>query len=172
MKKLMVLLLTLSLALTSGFGSLSFACSKYINYNINEEGEKLLSKYLYTDLEGFQTNISLIAKNGLVVKKENIPKNIEKYMKELDFLQSEIEYEISTIREDFEIYKDDSEISDGLLVINLIASSYKLAIEALKAYVQAKDVDEEYSSLQSYFKVMDNARRDANSLKEYISNKN
>lgn len=168
MKKLMVLMLTLSITLTSGFCSLSFASNKYIHYSINEEQQKIISKYLYKDLEKFQTNISLIAKNGLTVKKENIPKNVEEYIKELDFLQSEVNYEISRIREDYETYKENSEIADGLLVVSLIASSYKLAIDELKAYVQAKNVDEEYMSLQSYFKVMDNARRDTNSLKEYI----
>lgn len=169
MKKIMALLLTLSMIITLSFGNLSFAYSNMDTVIMqNKDGEKALSTYVYSDLESFEKNVTLLAKNALNTKKENSPEKIEAFKKDVDFVIGEVNYLLSKISQDYDIYKDDSEVGNGLLAVGLIAYTYRIALNQLKTYVDVKTVEEEYRSLDSYFKSIESAERNTNILKEYI----
>lgn len=169
MKKIIALLLTLSIIITTNSGSLIFANSYDKKVAPNKEVEKILSTYIYSDLEKLHKNISLLAKSSLDAKSNGSAEKIVRLKKDIEFAMGEVNYEITRIKQDYEVNKEDIDIGNWLLAIGIVVTSYRLALSELIYYLDATNVDEEYRSLSSYFKIMDNIKGNTNTLKEFIS---
>lgn len=172
MKKIMILLIILSIIITVNFQTVSYTyAQQYFSESINEEGKKLIYSYIYNDLDQFNLNISVLGKNALGIKKESSPKEKEKFLKELDFILGEVDYEISRIRDDYDYYREYEDIRNGLLEVGIIAANYRFALFQLSNYIKAENLEDEYTNLGVYFRIMGDSESALNNLKKFFPKK-
>lgn len=169
MRKLLLMFLTMSIIITSGLSSWNYTyCNEYILNAPLSEGEKVLQKYLYKDLDNLNNRIQILAKNGIGVKYEGNEKKINEYLKDIDRILSDINYLLIEIRQSYDQYEEDLAISNGILAMGIIASNFRLALTQMKEYLLAENLEEEYRTLGNYFKSISDAEKGLNSIKAYI----
>lgn len=169
MKKSLILILIICISIGFSFGNINYAyCNQLTKTIPKTPGEKMLYQYMYTDIEKLEKDMYILAKNSLGVKHENSQKKINEYLESIDATLNEASSLLSKIRRDYDTYKDDIDVSNAMLAIGVVVANYRFGLNQLKKYLQSETLEEEYMSLDSYFKAISDAEKNLNFMKSYV----
>ncbi|MGL5316494.1 MAG: hypothetical protein ACRC92_24775 [Peptostreptococcaceae bacterium] len=169
MKRLFMLILITCISFVLSFGEINYVyCNELIKEIPKTPGEKILYQYMYTDIEKLDKDIYLLSKNSLGVKHENSPKKINEYIKSIDSSLNEASSLLAKVRREYETYKDDIDVSNAILALGVVVADYRFGLNQLKKYLLSETLEEEYTSLDSYFKAIADAQKNLNFMKAYV----
>lgn len=160
---LITILLILSLSIINN--SVVYSQEKYA------PKDDIIYNYLYNNIDKISKTINLGAKNIILTQYDEVIKNREKYINDVEFQINQINELEKDVKSNQNQYKDDEYITNGIYAISLMLNEYRYSLTLLRSFIENMAINDDaaYTYMNDFFLIKSEADRKLNAAKILLS---